>query len=145
MEDTQPSGEFAYSSRITLSSRTEQGVVMSAARWTRLKSRIRKCKRDMNVWAGFAFTLLGIGLPCAIQEIANYQAAAHAHPPQTWSLSIWGVAAVLSFALAICCFLGYRQARDTEADSLDSVLEEMDEIESGFGIASREAAKMSHV
>jgi hypothetical protein len=131
--------EFSYSSQITLSSRKEQGVVMSAARWTRLKGRIRKCKRDMNIWAGFAFTLLGIGLPCAIQEIANYQAAVKADPPNAWVISIWGIAAVLSFALAICCFIGYRQARDTEADSLDSVLEEMDEIESGFGIATRSA------
>jgi hypothetical protein len=85
----------------------------------------------MNVWAGFAFTLMGIGLPCAIQEIANYQKV---QPRQVWAISIWGIAAFVSFALSICCFIGYQQAHKTEADSLDSVLEEMDEIESGFGI-----------
>ena len=56
---------------------------MSAARWVRLKKRIRKCKREVNTWGGFAFTLLGIGIPCAIQEIANYQARTHATPPES--------------------------------------------------------------
>lgn len=118
---------------------------MSAARWVRLKKRIRKCKREVNTWGGFAFTLLGIGIPCAIQEIANYQARTHATPPRDWTPSIWGIAALMAFILAIACFFGYAQARDTEADSLDSVLEEMDEIESGFGIAQTESMDATNV
>ncbi|HVB85974.1 MAG TPA: hypothetical protein VNK23_04815 [Candidatus Dormibacteraeota bacterium] len=88
---------------------------------------------------------MGIGIPCVIQEIANYQAAANAVPPKEWAISIWGFAAIVSFALAITCFIGYAQARSTEADSLDSVLEEMDEIESGFGIGGRDEGKATHV
>lgn len=99
----------------------------------------------MNTWAGFAFTLLGIGIPCVIQEIANYQASTHATPPRDWTLSIWGIAAGLAFLVAIVCFIGYAQARDTESDSLDSVLEEMDEIESGFGVSQTESTKATNV
>lgn len=91
----------------------------------------------MNYWAGCAFTFLGVAIPCAIQETANYQMAVHSRPPQAWQISIWGIAAIVSAALCFTCFIAYSQASRAESDSLNSVLEEMEEIESGFAQVSR--------
>jgi drug/metabolite transporter (DMT)-like permease len=116
------SGELVE--RITFTSQTTRGVAMSITRWNRLKKRIRKCKREMNWWSGFAWTLLGVFIPSAVQAIQDNK--------QTWNLTLWSLLAIVSFLASAVCFFGYAQAARQESDSLESVLEEMEEIEVAF-------------
>ncbi len=105
----------------------EQGFVVTVLQWQRLKRRMRKADAPLNIWgavASFATGAFFTAFPEMRTEYVNSKPGFY---------TIVGVAALVA---AIMAAISYVRFAKQQTDAIDSIIEEMEDIESRFTSAS---------
>ena len=99
--------------------------------WVRLKDRVRHCQRGVTFWESLFWTSLGIvvtsGVPAYLDFVSQTK----------FTITPWMFVTAIFFVSAVLGAIASRQARKHEADSVEAILAEMEEIQARFSTPPR--------
>jgi cytochrome bd-type quinol oxidase subunit 2 len=105
-------------------------VVVYMNTWVRLKERVRRCRRGVNVWESLFWTVVGVFVPSAVSAYLKYQA--DAATASATVINLWMVISAVCLITAILALIALRQSLSHESESIDAILDEMEEIQGRF-------------
>ena len=97
--------------------------------WTRIKQQVRECRRGVSFWGMLFPTLLGVALSSIVPAILDFKAQPKDTP---LALTWWMLVFLLSGVAVLLSFKAYRDALNHEAQSIQSIVSEMEELQSRF-------------
>jgi hypothetical protein len=97
--------------------------------WARIKQQVTNCKRGVSFWGSLFPTFLGVLVSSAVPAFIDVANGIKA--PQ-FAITPWMVAFVVSLAIEILSFKAYADALNHESQSVQTILDEMEELQSRF-------------